>query len=154
MQLRLIVGTITKRQTSKMSKKKVKRLYLAFGFCFLIGRHDLVAFWFRQHSEMFCLDQSEFKSGSTKSRTKKEQKQNQTGQRITNKSKIIQTTLFPQQMGSDVLVAYLTRNCQSDGIMPCSWCYFIPIQSKNPIFQQRTDGPTDGRIDGPTVITS
>ena len=45
-------------------------------------------------------------------------------------------------------------NCLSYGMVLCSWCYFVRIQSGNPISRKFnwcvTDGPTNGRTDTPS----
>ena len=67
-------------------------------------------------------------------------------------------TEFRHEMRSGDLLAYLSLNCPSSGIVSCSWCYFVLLLSKYQIFQKfnlcvtdgRSNGPTDGPTDQPT----
>ena len=70
---------------------------------------------------------------------------------LKNKSNRVQTT----DTFSGELPAYLSLNSLLNGILSCSWCYFVrirPISQKFNSFvtDQRTDGRTDGRTDTPS----
>ena len=58
-------------------------------------------------------------------------------------------------MRSGDLLSYLSMNCLLNGVLSCSRCYFVRIQSISQKFNscvtdRRTDGPTDGRTNIPS----
>ena len=60
-------------------------------------------------------------------------------------------TEFRHQMRSGDLPAYLSLNCLFNGVVSCSWWYFVQIQFISQKFNSLgTDGRTDGRADGRT----